>query len=143
MKVESFKGEFEFLSNFYPCEIRIEGMVYPTVEHAFQAMKTTDPTDRRKIQAAKTPGAAKSLGKKVLLKHDWDAIRVEVMHKLLLKKFANEDLANKLLASDGLELIEGNTWGDTFWGVCKGKGQNNLGQLLMLVREQIKAERGL
>ena len=41
-KIDSFSGEYDFLSNFYSQEITYDGIKYPTNEHAFQAAKTLD-----------------------------------------------------------------------------------------------------
>jgi ribA/ribD-fused uncharacterized protein len=138
MRIDKFKGEFEFLSNFFPVEIEMDGLLYPSVEHAYQAAKTLSPSDREAIRMAKSAAVAKRLGKTLVLRPKWNDVRVKIMHSLLLKKFAHEGLAKRLLATDGMEIVEGNTWGDTFWGVCNGVGDNTLGQLLELVREQIR-----
>jgi ribA/ribD-fused uncharacterized protein len=134
-----FRDEYDFLSNFYSVEIEYEGVVFPTVEHAFQAAKTPDIDDRRKIAAAPAPGSAKRMGRRVKLRSDREQIKVGLMRDLLRIKFSNPDLAERLLATGSAELIEGNNWNDTFWGVCRGRGRNTLGQLLMEVREEIRA----
>ena len=67
--IDSFRAEFAFLSNFHPSPIILDdGETYPTAEHAFQALKTDDPEERRKVREAPTPAAAKSRGKKVTLR---------------------------------------------------------------------------
>lgn len=136
--IDSFSSDYRFLSNFHPCSITIEGLEYPSVEHAFQAMKTLDPEERSAIQKAQSPGKAKRAGQKVVLRPDWDAIRVGVMEELVRQKFSkNRELANSLLATGDAQLIEGNTWDDTFWGVCGGRGENWLGKILMKVRNEL------
>jgi predicted NAD-dependent protein-ADP-ribosyltransferase YbiA (DUF1768 family) len=50
----------------------------------------------------------------------------------------NRILADKLIATGDTELIEGNNWRDYFWGMCNGKGKNNLGKILMKVREELR-----
>lgn len=134
--IDSFTGDFAFLSNFHPCEIEFEGIKFPTVEHAFQAAKTLSVHDREAIRAAATPGKAKRLGRKVDLRRDWNNIRVSVMEQLLRIKFSDPWLRELLDITKGATLVEGNTWNDTFWGVCKGKGDNNLGKLLMKIRDE-------
>ena len=62
------------------------------------------------------------------------------MRDLLRQKFAREPLRSQLLATGEAKLIEGNHWGDTFWGVCRGQGENHLGMLLMKAREEIRAK---
>ena len=57
---------------------------------------------------------------------------------VFLKFYENKDLKKKLLSTENVILVEGNTWNDTFWGVCKGKGKNNLGKILMNVRKILR-----
>lgn len=138
MTITSFQGEHAFLSNFHPSPIEAWDEIYPTAEHLFQAMKTQNADERRHIRTAPTPGAAKRRGKKCTLRHDWNDIRVLMMATVIKLKFQqNPDLAIKLKATGDEELIEGNTWNDTFWGVCRGKGQNHLGQILMTERMKL------
>lgn len=137
-KIDNFIGEYRFLSNFAPSPIEVDGLEYSTVEHAFQALKTENPTEREIVRAARTPGQAKKLGRRVTLRADWDTARIRVMKMLLEKKFANKVLRAELLATGEAELVEGNYWNDTFWGVCRGRGANNLGKLLMEVRASFK-----
>jgi N-glycosidase YbiA len=139
-KITSFSGEFDFLSNFYPCKIEFEDEVYPSVEHAFQAAKTTSPSARQKILEAGTSGKAKQIGRTVPLRPYWDLSKITYMREFLRQKFEKPELRNALLATGDAEIIEGNNWNDTFWGVCKGKGLNHLGKLLMEIRSKILSE---
>lgn len=138
--IDSFSGDFGFLSNFYESSIWVDGERYATVEHAYQAAKATDQTTKKMIREARTPYVAKRLGKSVVLPADWGAKRVEVMRALLDKKFENPLLRSLLLATEDAELVEGNTWGDRFWGVCRGEGKNWLGRLLMDVRKECRQD---
>ena len=139
--IDSFTEENRFLSNYYASPITYEGVEYPTVEHAFQAAKTLDVETRKRIAAMNTPGEAKYMGRCVTLRKDWEQVKFSVMKELLELKFrSNTALALRLLATGDAYLIEGNTWNDTIWGVCNGKGQNNLGKLLMEVRSELDAE---
>ena len=72
LPIESFSGRYRFLSNFYPCEMDVAGVRYPTLEHAFQAEKTTNMTEREIIRSARTPGQAKALGRRVTLRENWN-----------------------------------------------------------------------
>ena len=63
-----------------------------------------------------------------------------IQEDLLWIKFSIPELRTKLLETDDAELIEGNTWGDTYWGTCSGIGQNHLGKLLMKTRFKIRAQ---
>lgn len=137
--ITHFKGQHSFLSNFHPTPIEFEGTTFPTSEHAFQAAKSLDPADRQKIAALATPGKAKAAGKRVKLREGWNDIRVAIMTSILRIKFSNPELKEALLATGDAPLIEGNTWNDTFWGVCRGKGQNNLGKILETLRAELRA----
>lgn len=142
----SFRDEFDFLSNFHPSVITIGGETYPTAEHAFQALKTDDPDERLHVKSAPTPAGAKSRGKKVTLRPDWNEARFAVMERVLRAKFAGPELAAKLLATGERELIEGNTWRDTTWGCVRTKdgewkGRNELGKLLMGLRRKLRQGR--
>lgn len=136
--IDSFSGEYRFLSNFYPAEIEYGGKRYPTLEHAFQAAKTLCPTERELVRQAKTPGRAKQLGRRVTLVPEWDQIKIGVMRDLLRKKFRDMVLRAELLSTGDAELVEGNTWRDMYWGVYQGKGENWLGKLLMEIRKEIR-----
>ena len=138
--INCFDGKYAFLSNFYESPITYDGITYPTNEHFFQAMKTLDIDEKKKIAAASTPGQSKRLGRAVTLRSDWEAVKSYYMEIGLRLKFQNPDLAEKLIATGDEELVEGNTWGDRIWGVCNGEGENRLGKLLMKIREEIKSK---
>jgi len=137
-KIESFSGEYKFLSNFYPCVVELDDEKYSSVEHAYQAAKTLDIKDRKIIQNTPQPNIVKKLGRYVTVRDDWNEIKLEIMSMLVWQKFStSNELRKKLLNTYGYELIEGNRWNDTYWGICKGIGQNNLGKILMAVRHEL------
>lgn len=143
--IDCFDGEYAFLSNFYMHTIQEDGITYPSNEHYFQAMKSLNRNERLMIAAADTPGKSKRLGRKINLRADWESVKNEVMLQALRLKFADPVLKQKLLDTGDAELIEGNTWHDCTWGRCKcercgGHGENRLGQLLMLVRTELKGQ---
>jgi len=139
--IDLFRGDNFFLSNFYPCTITVSKEIYPSVEHAYQALKSTNPKIRLPFQNPElTPGKAKRMGKDIILRKDWELIKINIMHTLVLKKFKDKGLARKLINTYPDELVEGNPWGDTFWGVSNGKGENNLGKILMSVRSSLIAK---
>lgn len=138
-KIDKFDGDYRFLSNFWMVNVPLEKVWYSSTEHAYQAAKTLDENYKLQIKHAKTPGEAKKLGKSAPLRPDWEEVKIDYMRYLVWYKFAMyPDLGQKLLATGEAELIEGNHWGDHFWGVCKGLGQNWLGKILMEVRDQIR-----
>lgn len=131
--ITSFRGDrYSFLSNFYHCD-----HLGTTTEHLYQAAKTTDPCEMIRILMARTPGDAKRLGARCRMRDDWERIKIGVMRQVLEYKFQDPQLAKKLLATRDAELVEGNTWGDKFWGVCGGVGLNTLGLLLMERRTEL------
>lgn len=136
--INKFFGKYRFLSNFYRCEVKYGEIIYPTVEHAYQAAKFVNPLDCLKILAKEKPGEAKreAWKMKAKVRRDWDSIKIEVMRELLEQKFAKEPFKTWLKRTGNRQLIEGNTWNDVFWGVCNGKGENNLGKLLMEIRNK-------
>lgn len=146
-RIDRFRGEYSFLSNFYGCKIIIQTkdgqLTFWNAEAAFQAMKTTDVEERMKFCDIKNPVKAKGLGRKVKLRKDWDIIRVSVMEYIVNEKFQqNGDLAQKLLDTEGKQLIEGNNHNDKFWGMIPVPvgatdvwvGENHLGKILEDVR---------
>ncbi len=136
--ITSFSGAYRFLSNFWPATIVYEGVKYSTTEHAYQAAKSLDPVIREAISFLPYPSQAKKAGKGIKVRADWEEVKLQVMLDVLRLKFnSSEFLRLRLLATAPQELIEGNTWNDTFWGVCNGKGQNHLGKLLMQVRDEL------
>lgn len=136
MKIDSFQGQYRWLSNFWPANVFLDGRLFPSVENAYQAAKT-HPSARGQFLRC-TPGDAKRLGRKCQVRGDWEQVRLDVMLDLVRQKFcAGSELGSRLTGTGSAELIEGNTWGDTFWGVCRGVGDNNLGKILMCVRSEI------
>lgn len=131
--IDEFRGSYRFLSNFYEHTPSLSN------EHFYQAMKTTDWREQIIVLSAGTAGEAKKLGRLVTLRPDWDDIKDDVMLELLRLKFAVGQPERHWLEDTGdAELTEGNNWGDTYWGICRGKGKNKLGKLLMQVRQEIK-----
>lgn len=135
--IKQLTGRYSWLSNFWPVEVILDYLSYPSVEHAYQASKTLNALDREQIRIAETPGIAKRLGKLVIIRPGWGDMKISVMEELLRQKFSDPGLAEKLMETYPLIIEEGNSWGDRFWGVYKGKGKNHLGRLLMQVRSEL------
>jgi ribA/ribD-fused uncharacterized protein len=159
--IGSFKGVWNFMSNFYPVVVKLfideagsiwdtpmsggTEEVYPSVEHAFQAAKFLDPKIRTRFQWMNlAPGQAKNMAvylkNKGLVRADWQDVSLGYMRGLLIQKFRYSILRRKLISTFGAELVEGNWWHDNFYGDCLCEdcanipGQNHLGRLLMEVR---------
>jgi ribA/ribD-fused uncharacterized protein len=134
--INKFEGEYAFLSNFYHAPMTIGTNTFNTVEHGYQAAKAENEELAQKILNCATPAEAKKLGRKCKLDSNWENEKLGNMIALVLAKFdQHPDLMQKLLDTGEAELIEGNWWGDTYWGVCNGIGQNYLGRLLMSIRD--------
>jgi ribA/ribD-fused uncharacterized protein len=144
--ITKFRGEYNWLSNFYKCEKPVylgdsDIAPYPTVEHAYQAAKTFDMGFRTQIRLGDAVHAKRFFKtRKEFIRPDWGQVKLSIMEICLRQKFAQgTKLREKLLATGDVEIVEGNTWGDTFWGQCPiGTGENHLGKLLMKLREEFK-----
>ncbi len=137
--IDKFDGKYRFLSNFFPSVVSLDGFPFPTVEHAYQAAKTKDMGERAVIRLQSSPAKAKKLGSKLTLIPGWDLYKLGIMERLVRDKFFNhKELATLLIATGEEELVEGNWWGDKYWGVCNGEGENHLGKILMKVRNEVK-----
>ena len=141
--IDRFDGNWKALSNFYPCSIYYKDQQWFSVEHAYQAAKTDNADYKYYIQRASTAKVAKKRGHEIpkeFFKANWDEIKVEIMRELVRLKFTTDNnLAIKLLETGDAVLVEGNWWGDTFWGMCDGKGKNHLGKILMDVRNELQS----
>lgn len=138
-----FKDEFRWMSNFWPVEIPHEGQTWPSVEHAYQASKTRDPEEKAQIRGASTAGKAKRLGREITIRPDWEEVRFDVMLSLQRLKYSDPSLACLLLATGDRYIEETNTWGDVFWGVCSGRGENKMGHILMQIRDELEEGRDM
>ena len=154
--INSFRGRFVFLSNFYPCKIEHQGITYPSVEHYYVALKVTGmqfidgvyytaPDFRELVARILDAGDVKKLGRRVKVRSDWDDKKLDFMEWGIREKFKDPNLSEMLLSTGDLELIEGNDWHDVWWGQCscpkcRGGGQNYLGRILMKVREELKQQ---
>ena len=146
-KVEVFAGGYHFLSNFYQRPIPYRGLEFKSGEHLFNALKTTDITEALWVMNAELPGEAKSRGRRVTLKPNWDETeRFKAMRSTIGAKFLYDFvLREQLLETGDAYLEEGNTWHDQVWGnclcsrpSCQSPGQNHLGKLLMELRSDIR-----
>lgn len=137
--INSFRGDYFFLSNFYDAPVEYNGLIYQNNEAAFQAQKCRYEEDRKAFTEM-NGSEAKKAGRRVSLRSDWETVKIQVMRELVLAKFTqNPELRDELLATGDAYLEEGNTWGDRIWGTVNGVGANNLGKILMEVRAELRA----
>lgn len=139
MKIEQFKGEYRFLSNFYPVEILLD-LIYPSVEAAYMSAKNDSPEWKAFCaDTNNTPGQIKRASRGIILVDGWESCKLLVVEECLRQKFKKPYFKGRLLKTYPNEIVEGNNWGDTFWGVSlkTGEGENNLGKLLMKIRQEL------
>ena len=142
--INEFRGENNFLSNFYLRRIFYKGLLFPSVEHAYQANKGNSEF-AKKIASLEKPVDAKKEAKLIALPENWEENKIKIMADLIFLKFGlqNKDLRDKLANTQYKNIVEGNFWHDNFWGHCYCdrcktiEKKNMLGQILMLMRENI------
>jgi ribA/ribD-fused uncharacterized protein len=140
--ISNFENDFFFLSNFFESDFIFEGLNYRSVEHAYQSMKAISLKDAEMIRLAKTPDDAKKISRTIETRSDWELIKQLVMMNVVKEKFLqNPILLSRLLDTYPEEIIEGNWWGDTYWGVCNNVGENHLGKILMQLRSEFRLKR--
>lgn len=137
--IKEFQGEYRWLSNFATVDILHDEILYPSVEHAWVASKNTDVNWKRKCAASIHPSLVKKMGDDVDLREDWDEVKETIMKELLILKFNQEPFRTKLIETGNDYIMEGNWWGDKFWGYClqKNEGRNLLGGMIMGIRLEL------
>ena len=140
-RIGSFREENSFLSNFYDAPVTYNRITYNNSEAAFHSQQVLTDEERMAFSSLHAT-EAKKLGRKVSIRYDWEAIKVQIMKDIVYAKFSqNEELGEKLIATGDAYLEEGNDWEDRVWGTVDGKGANLLGNILMEVREKLSKER--
>jgi len=154
--IKFFKAwdEYGALSNFSPFPIEIDGFVWPTVEHYYQAEKFAgvDSEIAKKaiegIKRADSPEAAAKIGRTTQAKHpesvrcDWEEAKLSVMRRGLKEKFATHEGPRRLLmasvCNDGRARLIEDSPVDMIWGAGRdGTGKNLLGMMLSNIREEL------
>lgn len=137
----SVSDDFGQFSNFAAFPIELDGEVWPTSEHYFQAQKFADVAYRQKIRQTVSPMQAAKMGRdrKQVLRADWESVKVDIMRQAVLAKFTqHEDLRTLLLATGDARIVE-HTENDAYWGDGgDGTGQNMLGRILVDIRERLR-----
>ena len=134
--IDKFDGDYAFLSNFYENEVILYGRTYKNAEAAYQAQKTFDLVIKNQFQELEA-GKAKKLGRNIDLRADWEEVKEDVMEYVIRAKFSDPKLQDLLISTGEEELVEGNHWNDTYWGVCRGVGLNQLGKIIMKIRNEL------
>ena len=138
--ITEFQNEYRWLSNFAPVKIKLDGLEFPSVEHAYMSAKSDDVEWKKFCSNQNNKaGDVKRQSRNITLKKDWNEIKLEVMANCIKQKFNAEPYRIKLLETGTQHIQEGNRWNDKFWGVClkTNKGENHLGRLIMDVRSAL------
>jgi ribA/ribD-fused uncharacterized protein len=140
MIIKEFQGEYRWLSNFWPCKIKLDGTIYPSVEHAYMSAKSKD-VNWKQFCLNNSPGKIKKVSRTSAcrLVPNWEEIKLKVMEDCVRQKFNQTQLKGLLLGTGSSYIQEGNNWGDEFWGVSlkTGRGLNHLGKIIMKVRLEL------
>lgn len=133
--------EYEWLSNLALVDIKLKGIIYPSVEHAYMSEKNADISWKKLCSQKNIAGTQiKKFSKTIELRSDWEDVKLLVMEYCLREKFKQEPFKTKLIETKNENIQEGNYWGDTFWGVDLKQnpnvGENHLGRLLMKIRDE-------
>jgi len=136
------KGEphYEF-TNFTAFPIRLKGKTWPTSEHYFQSQKHAGSPLEEQIRLAESPRKAFELGRSEPSRPDWQSVKDAIMREAVVAKFTQHPHLRDLLLSTGEALLVEHTKNDAYWGDGgDGSGKNMLGQILMIVREELRQE---
>jgi ribA/ribD-fused uncharacterized protein len=135
---------YGFLSNFAPYPFTVDGKLWPTSEHYFQAQKFAGHPEEERVRNAPSASEAAKLGRGLSgLRADWESVKDDVMLAALRAKFSqHEKLRRNLLATGDRQLVE-HTTNDVYWADGgDGSGRNRLGELLMQVRAELRGRGG-
>ena len=140
--IKEFQKEYRWLSNFIPVEIKLLGQIFPSVEHAYQSLKSDDPDWKEYCTLESNPAQIKRESKNVILRKDWDIVKDDIMWECQKQKYSQEPYRQKLIDTKNEQIQEGNYWGDTYWGVDlkTGKGENRLGKMIMKIRGELRGK---
>ena len=138
----STTGEYGCFSNFSRHPITLKGKRWPTSEHYFQAQKFAGTEHEEEVRKCKTAREAANMGRsrKLPLRRDWEGVKDQIMLEAVRAKFTqHEDLKEILLGTGDAKLVE-HTENDSYWADGgDGSGKNRLGQILMQVRDELRA----
>ncbi|HEX5448212.1 MAG TPA: NADAR family protein [Candidatus Saccharimonadales bacterium] len=137
-----FSTAYDPLNNWSAHQVKIWGQVFPTLEHAYHYKKfdQQNPEIAKRILETPSPWAAMQIERQHKSKRrtDWQQVKISIMEELCRAKLdQNEDMRERLMATGIKNIYENSPW-DEFWGHAQGKGQNQMGKILMKLREELK-----
>ncbi len=136
--ISEFQNEYRWLSNFAPVCIVLDGVEYPSVEHAYMSAKSDVAVWKAFCASTEIPPKwVKRMSGLIQINPNWEFLKLDVMKACLTQKYNTEPFRTKLIATGDEYIQEGNTWGDTHWGFCleTNTGENILGRLIMEIRK--------
>jgi N-glycosidase YbiA len=134
--VKGFFGEYRWLSNYHHAPILWKGLGFTSTEAAYQSSKCSNVDAARVFQNYSASDSKKHAPKPP---KNWNDVKFNIMAQIVFQKFLiHKELRESLLETGDRYLEETNHWGDQYWGVCDGVGENNLGRILMATREYLK-----
>jgi len=124
-----FKGPYKCLSNSYLSPIIVEGISYPSVEHAFRAAKISDRFLKLQISKTSRLSDVEKLLQDAWIRPNWDDVKYATLHQLVKLKFESNNELAKILIGTGTKPLGGRS--------DHTKRQFRVGQILMKVRSEI------
>lgn len=134
--ISGFSNDWRWLSNMWPARIKFRGVTFQCSESAYQASKFSSDKKTFNHFSSLTGVDAKKESKKYVEDANFKNVRLETMYEIVKIKFSYAPLKKMLCLTKDADIIESNTWGDTFWGVCDGEGENHLGLILKRIRNE-------
>jgi ribA/ribD-fused uncharacterized protein len=135
--VKELYGEF---SNFALFPITINGVVWPTSEHYYQAQKFLDPALQELVRSQPTPYLAAKTARdpQLPMREDWDVVKDAAMLIALKAKFSQYKVLQDLLRLTKKAHLYEHTKNDCYWADCGDRtGKNRLGEVLMQIRFEL------
>jgi ribA/ribD-fused uncharacterized protein len=136
--------EYGGFSNFAAFPIKLQGKIWPTSEHYFQAQKFAGAEHAEAIRQTRSPMIAARMGRdrKKPLRPDWEAVKDNIMREAVRAKFTQHPELTELLLATGDAVLVEHTTNDSYWGDGgDGGGKNMLGRILMQVRDELRGDR--
>lgn len=137
------KGDYGCFSNFAKYPIFLDGKIWPTSEHYYQAQKFDHPFLQEEVRNAESAMMAAKLGRdpNKPLRKDWEKVKDDVMRKAVYAKFTQHCDLHKILTKTNKSEIVEHTKYDIYWADGgDGSGKNMLGKFLMETRTTLNNE---
>jgi ribA/ribD-fused uncharacterized protein len=140
-----YEQDFYVLSNFSSFKLNWRGLTFDTSEAAYhwEKFSQTAPEVAEWIRGASSAHEAFKIAEhyKDRRRTDWDVAKIPIMREILFAKARQHQYVRRKLLATGDRVLVENSWRDSFWGWGPDQmGQNVLGALWMVVRDQLRGE---